>query len=151
LSLAIPGTALAAPCAALPDQAALQVRMLQTELMVGALTCNQRAGYNAFVARHQPQLAKHGKQLQGFFTRAYSKRELNNFITRIANQSAHRGMVQRGDFCRNTGRLHTAALSIEPAQLPVLASSQPFSDLHGITPCSTQVAQKQPAGKAVTK
>lgn len=145
LALAVPGTAFAAPCAARADQTALQVRMLQTELMVGALTCNQRTDYNAFVNRFQPQLASQGKHLQAFFKQGHgakATRELNDFVTRIANESARRGMVKRGAFCRGTDRIHADAKTLAAAELPRFASQQEFSQMHGITPCLTKVAQK---------
>ena len=144
-ALAAPTSALAAPCATSADQTALQVRMLQTELMVGALTCNQRTDYNQFVTRFQPQLTKQGKQLQAFFKNSHGARgttELNDFVTRIANESARRGMVKRGAFCRGTDRIHANARSLAAAELPQFAGLQDFSGQHGILPCQTKVAQK---------
>lgn len=124
--------------------------MLQTELMVAALTCNQRPEYNAFITRFQPQLTAQGKHLQSFFKQSYNvgaTKKLNDFVTRIANESARRGMVKRGAFCRGAERIHADSKLLSPAELPALASLQNFSEFHGVAPCATRVAQKAPAAK----
>ncbi len=145
-SLTIPNMAYAAPCAVPADQTSLQVRMLQTELMVAALTCNQRPKYNAFVTRFQPELAAQGKHLQTFFKKQYgstSAKALNGFITRIANESSRRGMLKRGAFCRQADSIHAETAKITPAALPAFAKSQSFSSGHGISPCLAKVAAKE--------
>ena len=84
----MPATAVqAAPCAgtgaARPSQAdiSIEVRRLQTNLMVAALTCNARADYNAFV------FGKAGDS------------KLNAFITRLANEASTRSNADRDGFC----------------------------------------------------
>jgi len=143
----IAGTgAQAAPCAASVDTASLQVRMLQTELMVAALTCNQRTDYNAFVTRFQPELALQGKHLQAFFKQKHGSgaaKALNGFITRIANESSRRGMQKRGEFCRNAASIHAASKTMQPASLVSYAQSQHFANLHGISACPTKVASTE--------
>ncbi len=145
LALLVPNIANAAPCAAPVDLPPIQVRMLQTELMVAALTCNQRTDYNSFVNRFQPQLSAQGKYLQSFFRQKYgsgSAKALNGFVTRIANESSRRGMVERGQFCRNAESIHGAAKKIDQAGLPAFAQTLQFASLHGISPCTTKVAAK---------
>ncbi|MEQ1889045.1 MAG: hypothetical protein ABL951_07675 [Alphaproteobacteria bacterium] len=143
LALLIPGFSQAAPCAVPVDQTSLQVRMLQTELMVAALTCNQRVDYNAFVTRFQPQLSAQGKQLQSFFKQKYgssSAKSLNGFITRIANESSRRGMQKRGEFCRSAAGIYAASKKIDPKHLPNYAETLQFTSWHGISSCPTKVA-----------
>ena len=143
IALVIPGLAQAAPCAKQADQTALQVRMLQTELMVAALTCNQRTDYNSFVTRFKPQLSAQGKHLQVFFKTQYgaaSSKALNGFITRIANESSRRGMQKRGEFCRNAASIYQASKAMEPAGLPHYAATLQLASLHGIPACPTKVA-----------
>ena len=145
LALTLPAFANAAPCVASDELPPLQVRMLQTELMVAALTCNQRTDYNSFITRFQPQLSSQGKSLQSFFKQKYgsgSAKALNGFVTRIANESSRRGMVQRGQFCRNAAGIHTESKKIAPTGLPAFAQTQQFASLHGITPCPVKVAAK---------
>lgn len=145
LALTLPNLAYAAPCAAPADLGSIQVRMLQTELMVAALTCNQRSDYNSFVTRFQPELSVQGKSLQSFFKQKYgagSAKALNGFITRIANESSRRGMVQRGQFCRNAAGIHSASKKIAPTGLPAYAQTLQLASLHGITTCPVKVAAK---------
>lgn len=144
-SLTFSSFANAAPCVATSELAPLQVRMLQTELMVAALTCNQRTDYNSFITRFQPQLSTQGKSLQSFFKQKYgsnSAKALNGFVTRIANESSRRGMLKRGQFCRDTATIHTNSKEVTPGGLPDFAKSQRFTSLHGITPCPVKVAAK---------
>lgn len=146
LALIVPTLAQGAPCAASVDQISLQVRMLQTELMVAALTCNQRTDYNAFVTRFQPELALQGKHLQAFFKQKHGSgaaKALNGFITRIANESSRRGMQKRGEFCRNAASIHAASKTMQPASLVSYAQSQHFANLHGISACPTKVASTE--------
>ncbi|HEX4890819.1 MAG TPA: hypothetical protein VFW37_10715 [Alphaproteobacteria bacterium] len=145
LGLTFPASAYAAPCVAANELAPLQVRMLQTELMVAALTCNQRTDYNLFITRFQPQLSAQGKMLQSFFKQKYgsgSGKALNGFVTRIANESSRRGMVKRGLFCRQSASIHSESKNIGPDGLLALAQTQKFSGLHGIKLCPTKVAAK---------
>ncbi|MFZ5836541.1 MAG: hypothetical protein ACOY2B_14330 [Pseudomonadota bacterium] len=133
----------AAPCAAAVDRTSLNVRMLQTELMVAALTCNQRPEYNAFVTRFKPELSKQGKHLQSFFKQQHgsgSAKALNGFVTRIANESSRRGMQKRGEFCRNAASIYQASKAMEPAGLPHYAATLQLASLHGIPACPTKVA-----------
>jgi len=145
LALTLPTLANAAPCVAPNELAPLQVRMLQTELMVAALTCNQRTDYNSFITHFQPQLSSQGKSLQSFFKQKYgagSAKALNGFVTRIANESSRRGMLKRGQFCHNAADIHTNSKKIAPTDLPAFAQTQQFTSLHGLTPCPTKIAAK---------
>lgn len=145
-ALIMPTMAQAAPCASTVDQTSLQVRMLQTELMVAALTCNQRLDYNAFITRFQPELTLHGKHLVSFFKQKHgagSAKALNGFITRIANESSRRGMQKRGEFCRNAASIHASSKNIQSTGLAHYAKAQPFANLHGVKACPTKVAASQ--------
>ena len=103
-----PGTAVqAAPCAsasAKPSQAdvSIEVRRLQTNLMVAALSCGARNDYNEFVIAHRPSLQKYGKEIRTEFRRRYGKagdRKLNQFVTRLANEASARSNADRENFC----------------------------------------------------
>jgi hypothetical protein len=108
-TLVMPATAVqAAPCAdtgaARPSQAdiSIEVRRLQTNLMVAALTCNARADYNAFVLTHRTSLQKYGKIIRTEFRRRFGKAgdsKLNAFITRLANEASTRSNADRDGFC----------------------------------------------------
>jgi hypothetical protein len=152
LALTVPNMAAAAVCVVPAQENALQVRMLQNELMVAALTCNQKAAYNGFVMRFKPQLSTEGKHLQSFFSQQYGSRstkELNGFITRIANESSRRGMVQRGAFCRQAENIHSGSVNLNPAGLASYAKQFSFAGNHGFALCPTTVAASQAPSKPV--
>src|SRR3546814_1871604 len=104
--------ALAAKCASVADRSALETRMLQTELVVAALSCNERTRYNAFVNKFKGELGDRGKALKAFFNRAHGKdatRRLNAFVTELANEASQRTIAYQGDFCGRSEE-HTSEL-----------------------------------------
>lgn len=108
-TLVMPATAVrAAPCATMsaaqPTQAdiSIEVRRLQTNLMVAALTCGARGDYNEFVVTHRSSLQKYGKAIRAEFRRRYGKEgdsKLNQFVTRLANEASARSNADRENFC----------------------------------------------------
>lgn len=76
---------------------AVRVRALQTELMVAALSCNARGDYNRFVNRFKPDLKENADALKSYFTRVYGasgEKEMNRFITKLANDVSKRSAKQ---------------------------------------------------------
>jgi len=108
-TLVTPATAVqAAPCAgvgaAQPTQAdiSIEVRRLQTNLMVAALSCGARDNYNEFILTHRPSLQQYGKAIRAEFRRRYGKEgdsKLNVFVTRLANEASARSNADRDNFC----------------------------------------------------
>ncbi len=95
----------AAPCAKPVEMQAIRVRALQTELMFAGLSCNGRNHYNHFVNNYRPELKEYADALRGYFQRVYGRSgetKMNQFITRLANQSSTRS-IKRGTeaFCAN--------------------------------------------------
>ncbi len=97
-----------AQCLSADDRMAHQVRLLQTQMMVGALQCRgrkdlgQRQLYNQFVENHQSALAEHGAALISYFKREYGaahKTHLDKHITKLANQISAAVRTQP-DFCQ---------------------------------------------------
>ena len=84
LKLAFAFTALSAAAVASPAQAfqprdthevnAVNVRILQSEMMVAALTCNMRTRYNTVVVRYQGELVSHARVLKKMFRRDHGAR-----------------------------------------------------------------------------
>lgn len=105
----MPATAVAAsPCPTVGKSAlsqggvAIKVRRLQTTLMVAALSCNARSYYNDFVIRHRPSLQRYGKAIKLEFQRRHGRngpKELNRFITHLANDASARSNADREAFC----------------------------------------------------
>jgi len=128
-------------CSSPSEQQALSMRVLQTKLMVSALSCNAKPQYNLFVKRFQRELAPHGKALRRMFHRTYGKKaryHLDKFITGLANdESAVR--ISAGDrYCPNAHALFTRVLSTNNGYVAALANQLPFTDSHGITSCRTK-------------
>lgn len=104
------------------ERAAVQVRLLQTELMVATLSC--RGGdytqrYNAFVSKFMPELNEHGKSLKTYFAREHGKAanaRLDAFITRVANEFSLRSMNEP-DYCDVAGAKLNDARDLRPGEL----------------------------------
>ena len=151
-----------AQCLSAKDHMAHQVRILQTQMMVGALQCRgrkdlgQRQLYNQFVQSHQSALSAHGAVLISYFKREYGathKAHLDKHITSLANQISAAVRVQP-DFCQRIAGLgeivRDGSQDLEqivdlPITLPLSASpkvcmagsSIPASTLSSADPAST--------------
>ncbi len=84
------------------EQEALTVRLLQSDMMVAALSCRMHDEYNTTVTRFQTELVRHGANLRALFTRTHgdgAERELNSYITRLANESSMRRIAAGASYC----------------------------------------------------
>lgn len=107
LAASIGGVALSAECVGPRERASLDVRVLQSKLMVAALMCNQRSEYNAFVVRFRPALRAHGRTLVNYFDQTFDaqgKRQLDRFVTALANEASRESNVDRNGFCSEARR-----------------------------------------------
>ena len=78
----------AANCVRASDLGAVQSRLVQTEMMVAALTCKRKDEYNHFVRKFQRELVARGEGLKTLFKRLHggkSETRLNGFVTRLAD------------------------------------------------------------------
>ena len=115
-------------------EVSIEVRRLQTTLMVAALTCSARSDYNSFVINHRGSLQKYGKEIRKEFRRRHGKggaRRLNRFVTRLANEASARSNADRDGFCTDattmfrkveTSRVALATLITQSGSLRELAS-----------------------------
>jgi hypothetical protein len=120
-----------APCTSAANVEALNVRALQTELMVGALACGERERYNAFVQARQPELVPYAKTLQ----RMHGKRT-NAFVTRVANAAS------RNADCAAISALFDEALE-SGSSLSAIAAKDVLASRHGYKVCAPKVAAKK--------
>lgn len=132
----------ASSCVTAKDEAALQTRLIQTELMVAALTCKKNPQYNEFVTRHQKELMKTHTALRAFFKKRGGEEELNSFITRLANDSSKRSIANVKAFCANSATMYDGALSADVSGFTSFAVAQPVSRLHGFVPCTPTQSAK---------
>lgn len=138
LGTVMSGSANAAQCATPRDQVALDARVLQTELMVAALACQNQANYNAFVRKFRIQLVEQGRSLRKMFERQHGKaasRHLNALVTRLANEASQRSMAKRAGFCQEANLLFAEAMQIEPTSFQELVEKPAIQGRHGVPLC----------------
>lgn len=96
------------------EAAALNARLLQTEMMVAALACGMRSQYNQAVRTYEKELVGHGKVLRKMFHRAHgasAQRRLDKYITQLANDASARSNRDRSTYCRTAASLFDDVLS----------------------------------------
>lgn len=107
------------------EKAAFDIRALQSQLMVVALTCGQQDDYNTFVTRHQSDLATAFRNVAGHFRRtagAQHQRQLDQYITNLANGQSQVGISRGSFFCREqAGLFQLATAARNPAELSQLS------------------------------
>ncbi len=104
-------SAQAAVCAKSTEYQALNMRALQSELMVAALSCSQRRNYNWFATQYKPQLNAYGTQIINFFKRHGAKdngeKLLNDFITKMANRASRASLGRsQQQYCGEVASLY---------------------------------------------
>lgn len=111
---------------------ALQMRMLQTELVVGALSCKMTPRYNDFVKAYQTDLMGAHKQLMKFFGR---ESVLEDYKSKGANEVSQRSLANITEFCANAASLYDQLLGPEKVQLANFVATEPSANRHGIEVC----------------
>ena len=137
-ALAPLASAQAFKCAEPKEETALRTRLLQTELMVAALTCDMKTQYNAFVAKFEPELVPQGLTLRSFFKRLYGSKgenELTSFVTAVANQRSAESLPLWRTYCREAHELFNQTLSLKAGTLTTFAAAQQFSEKHNFAVC----------------
>ena len=127
ISSVLASGAVAREGASSPVVAAMQVRMLQTELMVAALSCEARSQYNAFVRKFSRQLADNGRLLREHFRKTYGAKagtRLDAFVTRLANAASTISIRNSRTFCPNLQAIFRKALNNPDSRLSVLAAER---------------------------
>lgn len=148
------GPAVAGPCALPDEQFALDTRVLQSELMVAALTCQENARYNAFVTKFAPALVIEGTSFRNYFTRVYGpygEQMMDQLVTRLANLAEMRSWALGPLYCPTEQSVFDGLLALDLSQLLVFAASRPYVNDHDIEPCppplqaATQPVEPPPA------
>jgi len=133
----------AAPCYKTAEVQSKQVRLLQTELMVAALTCRHHAGlgldskYNAFVQKYNQRLGHHINVLRGHFKREYGngfERQYDRFSTDLANQASQRAQGG-GSYCANSAWLFDEVLDMPVGELESFAASIHLASIANARSC----------------
>lgn len=114
VSVAAIGSANAIEIKGPTEKAAIDARLLQTEMMVAALACDLRPRYNSAMRTFQNELIGHGKVLRSIFNRnhgASSQRQLDKYITQLANDASARSNYDRRTYCQTAVTLFDDVLS----------------------------------------
>ncbi|MEQ8668467.1 MAG: hypothetical protein RIC50_02620 [Rhodospirillales bacterium] len=132
---------LPAACLTPTEGQAVRLRMFRADLAVAALSCQQQSHYNNLVTRHQDELVREGRALRSLFRRIHrgnAERELNRFITHLANRASLRRLAS-ASYCRTMDRVFreahaqprqnlTAYVQGRPVMTAMMASTTPQQD-----------------------
>jgi hypothetical protein len=150
----IPDALAAGACVTQKDLAALNARVLQTELMVAALTCGEKARYNAFVMSFKRVLGDRGQSLRALFTRLHGaggKRDLNGFVTKLANDASQGSLAVRGGYCTMASALFEEVLNTSPDDFDAVAAKPWIRSRHGFSPCTRSAEKSSRRASAQTR
>lgn len=146
VALADPGHA--AMCALPSEQVALNSRVLQSELMVAALTCGERKRYNTFVRKFENQLVAYGRALRQYFKRAHGSNgryEIDRFVTRLANDASERSLAtSTARFCTDAVSLFDRVLDVDSHGLRDFLDGHGSARIHGIPACTAEASRSEP-------
>jgi len=124
------GAVAAQSCIRSEEKLSIEVRALQTELMVAALSCNASHEYNNFVLRFRPVLTRHGKTLTQYFDRLYgsaAEREVTRYVTGLANRSSLQSVADLNKFCDTTLDTLRTVNGVAPADFDAFAFTRQSS------------------------
>jgi len=126
------------PCFAPDDAKQAELRRMQQEFTVAALSCAVRAEpgalvarYNAFVARFERVLRDNALALAAHFSRHGGTTGFDSWMTQLANAAAER-VVTEPDYCQRVWINLDQALSTAPADLVDFAANR--SDQSALVP-----------------
>ena len=124
----------APPCVKDKVLSSFQMRMLQTELVVGALSCKLTPRYNEFVTAYRADLMGAHRTLMKYFGR---ESKLEDYKSKTANESSQRSLANITEFCLYTSALYDKLLGPERVQLTAFVANEPVANRHGQNACGT--------------
>jgi len=113
---------------------AFQMRMLQTELVVGALSCKLTPRYNEFVTAYRSDLMVAHRALLKHFGK---ESRLEDYKSKTANESSQRSLANITEFCLYSSALYDKLLGPEKPKLVEFAMVEPAANRHGQDVCGT--------------
>jgi len=145
-AVAIAGPAIAQRCVQASERQAFDMRVLQSQLMVAALSCGRDNDYNAFVRKYQRDLSSSYSTLQSHYRRAGAngQRDMDQFITGVANAHSQDGIRQGSLFCANVTPLFALAM----AQTSAAGLSDVMIERNVLNPLTTPACPDRPATPA---
>lgn len=136
----------AAVCLRPGDEMAVNTRVMQSELMVAALACDQAAGYNAMVRKFQPELTAGGTALKRIFRNAYgagSEHHLGRYVTVLANDAAQRSATEKGRFCTIMAGIFDRVMGMDGVAFRAFVAGPEFAGRHGLSECGAREAAER--------
>jgi hypothetical protein len=141
-SLATPAFA---QCMQPTEKPGFDIRALQSQLMVLALTCSQTDDYNRFVTQNRAVLTGAYNDVQRHFRRVAGnawQRQIDAYITNTANGHSQSGISQGSLFCSNQAQLFPQALAASTReQLAQLSQQRQISQVYEPPACTTPAAR----------
>jgi hypothetical protein len=138
----------AAQCMQAAERTAFDVRALQSQLMIAALTCGQQDDYNTFIQRHQRALSGAHQQIASHFDRMYGsagEQQLDTYITNLANAQSQEAIRQGSFFCRQIKPLFQKALTLQnTAEISRLATEENVTNPYLLATCVSPTVSVTP-------
>ena len=147
--IAIAGPALADGCLRPEERSALDVRALQSYLMVSALQCRQAEPYNQFMRRFGGDLANANRTAAVHFTRTYGgqgRTRQDSFNTTLANEHSEDAIRSGSFFCTDATALFAQALATPSSDLAKFAVERNIPQSY--TPGECGATPARPAARA---
>lgn len=127
-------------CATSEEYEALNMRALQSELMVAALSCNQERHYKWYVKEFAPQLKFYRTALKDFFSRNGATKPdklMEDFLTHMANRASRSSLSRpQEQYCGEVGTLYGALQQGKFGTVVGLAN-QFYAQWHHVPLCNT--------------
>ena len=112
----------------------LEMRMLQTELVVGALSCQMSPRYNDFVNAYKPDLMTAHRTLLKWFGR---ESKMEDYKSKTANEVSQRSLANITEFCSYTGALYDKLLGPTKVSLETFVATEPVAAHHDFEVCGS--------------
>ena len=126
-------------CANDRDMAALNARVVQTELMVAALSCEEKPRYNKFASSYQDVLIARGGDLRAFFQRTMGSRgvtRMDALVTQLANDASKQSQMRADTYCQFAGDLFQKVLQTPPQNFNSVTNEAWVQARHGYAACA---------------
>ena len=125
-------------CANDKDMAALNARVVQTELMVAALSCAEAPRYNQFTSSYRQILTDRAGDLKAFFQRTNGSRgvtRMDSLVTQLANDASKQSQMHADTYCQFAGELFEKVLQSPPQQFNAVTDQEWVQARHGYAAC----------------
>jgi len=131
-----------AQCAQAKEVAAFNIRALQSQLMVGALTCDLHDQYNTFVLRYRSGLDSNRRTLISYFNRAGGgERAFNAYDTELANTQSTASTRRGNLFCGEIKPVFSEVLQLTSVvEVEKYAVAKGLPQPRAVQPCGTAQA-----------